>query len=69
MSARTATGPQLWVLNRLGWLKVDTDALETEGAEQLIPENGVALTTDSASDLINLAVTRGLYTAKSKGQQ
>ena len=64
-----ATGPQLWVLNKLGWLRVSTDALEAEGAESLIPENGNAITIESASDLINLAAVRGLYAPKPKEQK
>jgi hypothetical protein len=60
MSARGATGAQLWVLNRLGWLKLDTDSIERDVDAPVSAAGSV--TNERASELIALAFSRGLYT-------
>jgi hypothetical protein len=59
-----ATGPQLWVLNKLGWLRVDTDALAAADVAPPVFDNGAAVSFESACELIALAVSRGFHTPK-----
>jgi hypothetical protein len=66
IGALHATGAQLWVLNQLGWLRLDTEAIDGD-ADELVSATG-SVTNESVSDLIALAVTRGLYTPNGKVQ-
>jgi hypothetical protein len=54
MSRKTATGPQLFTLNKLGWL------------ERALEEDGQTIYVDTASALLAEAVQQGLFTPRHK---